>query len=160
MILLVDWTRAIPLITTTTALEEEAEGPRMTTTTTRVLSSPRKAALRDYRIVRVENVTYSTEDDDEEDETKGEVRSFVVHAFGETFDVDVFPSKVLSEGFTVSRWDGEKGKEEDAATRDEATRVAKKCAYKGRVKGENGRASELANLCGRTDSTSRCSRRT
>ena len=151
MILLVDWTRAIPLITTTTALEE-AEGPRMMTTTTRVLSSPRKAALRDYRIVRVENVRYSTDEDDDEeekDETKGEVRSFVVNAFGETFDVEVFPSKVLSEGFTVSRWDGEKGKEEDAATRDEATRVAKKCAYKGRVKGENGRGRSRvsANLC-------------
>ena len=49
----------------------------------------------------------------------------------------------------MSRWDGEKGKEEDAATRDEATRVAKKCAYKGRVKGENGRGRSRvsANLC-------------
>ena len=145
MILLVDWTRAIPLITTTTALEE-AEGPRMTTTT-RVLSSPRKAALRDYRIVRVENVRYSN---DEEDETKAPgVRSFVVNAFGETFDVEVFPSRVLSEGFKVSRWDGEKGKEEDAATRDEASRVAKKCVYKGKVRGENGRGPSRvsANLC-------------
>ena len=94
-------------------------------------------------------MTYSTEDDDE-DETKGErcARSSCTRS-GETFDVEVFPSKVLSEGFTVSRWDGEKGKEEDAATRDEATRVAKKCAYKGRVKGENGRGRSRvsANLC-------------
>ena len=44
ILLKVDWTRAIPLT--------EA-GPRIMTR----LSSPRKAALRDYRIVRVENVT-------------------------------------------------------------------------------------------------------
>ena len=134
ILLKVDWTRAIPLT--------EA-GPRIMTR----LSSPRKAALRDYRIVRVENVSYSN---DEEDETKAPgVRSFVVNAFGETFDVEVFPSRVLSEGFKVSRWDGEKGKEEDAATRDEASRVAKKCVYKGKVRGENGRGPSRvsANLC-------------
>ena len=78
---------------------------------------------------------------DEEDETKApEVRSFVVNAFGETFDVEVFPSKSSSlRGLRCRDGTGRKGRKKTRRRETKRRASRRSACIRGRVRGENGR---------------------